>query len=125
MSLSVVFGPLFSATPVKIHALRLSYINPRVPSMGSTIHKNSLSRRFCSRAAADAAGKPIYLELSSINPVVILPGALAERGTEIVDEYDQSADMRVVAKRLWEVALEQEQRLEKVLEQVIDLYSRP
>ena len=31
------------------------------------------------KAAADAAGKPIYLELSSINPVVILPGALEER----------------------------------------------
>jgi 2,5-dioxopentanoate dehydrogenase len=26
------------------------------------------------KAAADRAGKPIYLELSSINPVVILPG---------------------------------------------------
>ncbi len=28
------------------------------------------------KAAADAAGKPIYLELSSVNPVLILPGAL-------------------------------------------------
>ena len=32
------------------------------------------------KSAADAVGKPIYLEMSSINPVVILPGALAERG---------------------------------------------
>ena len=32
------------------------------------------------KAAADAAGKPIYLELSAVNPVVVLPGALAERG---------------------------------------------
>jgi alpha-ketoglutaric semialdehyde dehydrogenase len=31
------------------------------------------------KAAADAAGKPAYLEMSSLNPVVILPGALAER----------------------------------------------
>jgi len=29
------------------------------------------------KAAADAVGKPVYLEMSSLNPVVILPGALA------------------------------------------------
>lgn len=39
------------------------------------------------KAAADAAGKPIYLELSSVNPVVLLPGALAERGAEIATEF--------------------------------------
>lgn len=39
------------------------------------------------KAAADRAGKPIYLELSSINPVVILPGALRERGDKIADEF--------------------------------------
>ena len=38
-------------------------------------------------ALACAAGKPIYLELSSINPVVILPGALGERGEKIADEF--------------------------------------
>ncbi|RIK80459.1 MAG: ketoglutarate semialdehyde dehydrogenase [Planctomycetota bacterium] len=43
------------------------------------------------KRAADAAGKLIYLELSSINPVVILPGALAERGAEIADEFCTSA----------------------------------
>lgn len=42
------------------------------------------------KAAADAAGKPIYLELSSLNPVLILPGALAERGPKIVEEFTQS-----------------------------------
>ena len=31
------------------------------------------------KAASDAVGKPVYLEMSSINPVLILPGALAER----------------------------------------------
>lgn len=45
------------------------------------------------KAAADAAGKPIYLELSSINPVVLLPGALAERSVAIVDEFVTSALM--------------------------------
>lgn len=42
------------------------------------------------KAAADAAGKPIYLELSSLNPVVILPGALVERGEKIVEEFTGS-----------------------------------
>jgi NADP-dependent aldehyde dehydrogenase len=42
------------------------------------------------KAAADAAGKPVYAELSSLNPVVILPGALAERGAKIVEEFTGS-----------------------------------
>lgn len=39
------------------------------------------------KAAADAAGKPMYAELSSVNPVVILPGVLAERGERLVEEF--------------------------------------
>jgi 2,5-dioxopentanoate dehydrogenase len=42
------------------------------------------------KAAADWAGKPVYLELSSINPIVILPGALAERGEAICEELKAS-----------------------------------
>ncbi|MEZ6039363.1 MAG: aldehyde dehydrogenase (NADP(+)) [Planctomycetaceae bacterium] len=45
------------------------------------------------KAAADAAGKPIYLELSSINPVFILSGALAERSDAIADEFAGSCLM--------------------------------
>ncbi len=45
------------------------------------------------KAAADAAGKPIYVELSSINPVLILPGALAERSADLVNEFVTSALM--------------------------------
>jgi len=45
------------------------------------------------KAAADAVGKPIYLELSSLNPIVILPGALAERGEKIVEEFAGSCLM--------------------------------
>ena len=45
------------------------------------------------KAAADSVGKPIYLELSSVNPVVILPGALAERSAEITDEFTGSCLM--------------------------------
>ncbi|WP_442484731.1 aldehyde dehydrogenase family protein [Aeoliella sp. SH292] len=38
------------------------------------------------KAAADAAGKPSYLEMSSVNPVFVLPGAIAERGDELAAE---------------------------------------
>lgn len=42
------------------------------------------------KAAADAVGKPIYAEMSSINPVIILPGALRERGAKIGEELSAS-----------------------------------
>ena len=45
------------------------------------------------KAAADAVGKPFYAELSSLNPVVILPGALTERGEKIVEEFTGSCLM--------------------------------
>ncbi len=37
------------------------------------------------KRAAEDAGKLAYLEMSSVNPVVILPGALAERSAAIAD----------------------------------------
>lgn len=39
------------------------------------------------KEAADSVGKPIYLEMSSVNPVVILPGALRERGEFLATEF--------------------------------------
>jgi NADP-dependent aldehyde dehydrogenase len=45
------------------------------------------------KTAADAAGKPIYLELSSINPVVMLPGAIRERADKIAEEFTTSCLM--------------------------------
>lgn len=45
------------------------------------------------KAAADAAGKPMYLELSSINPVFILSGALKERSAALADEFTGSCLM--------------------------------
>jgi len=42
------------------------------------------------KAAADGAGKPVYLEMSSVNPVVILPGALIERHSNIAEEFTGS-----------------------------------
>jgi 2,5-dioxopentanoate dehydrogenase len=54
---------------------------------GATGYTGSRSAGLTLKAAADQAGKPIYLELSSVNPVVITPAALAERADKIVDEY--------------------------------------
>lgn len=45
------------------------------------------------KSAADAVGNPMYLELSSINPVFILDGALAERSDAIADEFSGSCLM--------------------------------
>lgn len=45
------------------------------------------------KAAADRAGKLIYLEMSSVNPVVILPAALAERTEAIAEEFCTSCLM--------------------------------
>lgn len=45
------------------------------------------------KAAADAAGNPMYLELSSINPVFILEGALNERADAIADDFTGSCLM--------------------------------
>ena len=57
------------------------------PRTGAVAYTGSRSAGLKLKAAADAAGKPIYLELSSVNPVVILPGALAERGDKIAEEF--------------------------------------
>ena len=63
------------------------------PLLGATGYTGSRSAGLELKAAADAAGRPIYLELSSINPVFILPGALRERRDEIAAEYVTSALM--------------------------------
>jgi len=63
------------------------------PRTGATGYTGSRSAGLKLKAAADAAGKPIYLELSAVNPVLILPGALAERGTALVDEFVSSSLM--------------------------------
>ncbi|MCH5375923.1 MAG: aldehyde dehydrogenase (NADP(+)), partial [Planctomycetes bacterium] len=60
---------------------------------GATAYTGSRSAGLKLKAAADAAGKPIYLELSSVNPVVILPGAIEERGDAIAGEFTTSCLM--------------------------------
>lgn len=63
------------------------------PRVGATGYTGSRSAGLALKAAADRAGKPIYLELSSVNPVVITPGALAERADDIVGEFMTSVLM--------------------------------
>lgn len=45
------------------------------------------------KKAADNAGKPIYLELSSVNPVVLLPAVLEEKGAALAEEFTGSCLM--------------------------------
>jgi NADP-dependent aldehyde dehydrogenase len=45
------------------------------------------------KAAADKTGRPFYAELSSVNPVVILPGALEEKFDDIAGQFATSCLM--------------------------------
>jgi 2,5-dioxopentanoate dehydrogenase len=64
------------------------------PRIGATGYTGSREAGMRLKAAADQVGKPIYLELSSINPVLILPGCLEERGAaSLADEFTGSCLM--------------------------------
>jgi NADP-dependent aldehyde dehydrogenase len=56
------------------------------PRLGAAAFTGSRPGGLAMKAAADAAGKPIYLEMSSVNPVFFLPGAVAQRREELVNE---------------------------------------
>lgn len=58
--------------------------DPRIAAVGFT---GSRSGGMKLKEVADRYGKPIYLEMSSINPILVLPGALEERSQEIVQEF--------------------------------------
>ena len=61
--------------------------DPRLGSIGFTGSEGA-GRKI--KAAADAAGTPAYFELSSVNPVAFLPGALRERAEELATEFSGS-----------------------------------
>lgn len=61
--------------------------------MGASGYTGSRSAGLTLKSAADAVGKPIYLELSSINPVYFLPGAVRERSAELVEQFAGSCLM--------------------------------
>lgn len=61
--------------------------------LGATAYTGSRHAGLTLKKAADAAGKPFYAELSSINPVVILPGAIEERLDDIAGQFTTSCLM--------------------------------
>ncbi|MGB2907876.1 MAG: aldehyde dehydrogenase family protein [Candidatus Aminicenantaceae bacterium] len=63
------------------------------PDIGATAFTGSRRAGLQLKRAADTAGKPIYLEMSGINPVILLPGALNERGSEIAAELGTSCTL--------------------------------
>ena len=63
------------------------------PKVGATGYTGSRAAGLALKRAADLAGKPIYLELSSVNPVVVLPGALRERSDALAAEFTTSCLM--------------------------------
>ena len=65
------------------------------PRIGATGFTGSRNAGLALKAAADKAGKPIYLELSSLNPIVVLDGALEKRGPEVAKELAESCLMGV------------------------------
>ncbi len=67
----------------------------RDPRVGAVAYTGSRAAGLALKAAADEVGTPIYLELSSVNPVVLLPGAIDSRGGEILDELVGSCLMGV------------------------------
>ncbi|CAM3782201.1 Alpha-ketoglutaric semialdehyde dehydrogenase [Pseudomonas reidholzensis] len=63
--------------------------HPAIQAVGFT---GSLKggRALCDMAAARAQPIPVFAEMSSINPVIVLPGALAQRGEAIAGELAAS-----------------------------------
>ncbi len=63
------------------------------PLVGATGFTGGRQSGLKLKEAADKAGKPIYLEMSSVNPVFILPGALKERLQDITTELYGSCSL--------------------------------
>ena len=64
--------------------------DPRLAAIGYT---GSRSAGLQLKSVADRVGKPFYAELSSVNPVVFLPGSLRERLDKLIEEYVTSGLM--------------------------------
>jgi 2,5-dioxopentanoate dehydrogenase len=62
-------------------------VDSRIAAVGFT---GSRAAGLSIKAAADASGTPSFLEMSSVNPVFVLPSALAERGAQIGGEWAAS-----------------------------------
>jgi NADP-dependent aldehyde dehydrogenase len=60
------------------------------PRVGAVAFTGSRAAGLNLKSAAEGAGKPIYLEMSSINPVIFLPGAMAEEEERLARELADS-----------------------------------
>ena len=60
------------------------------PAIGASGYTGARKTGLVLKDAADKAGKPIYLELSSINPIFVLPGVLREKLDELATEFTGS-----------------------------------
>ena len=63
------------------------------PDVAAVAFTGSRQAGLALKQAADAAGNPIYLEMSSVNPVFMLAGALAERGETLAAEFTGSCTL--------------------------------
>jgi len=63
------------------------------PRTGATGYTGARKAGLKLKKAADNAGKPIYLELSSVNPVILLPAVLEEKGAALAEEFTGSCLM--------------------------------
>jgi alpha-ketoglutaric semialdehyde dehydrogenase len=61
--------------------------NPSISAVGFT---GSRRAGLALKQAADETGKPIYLELSSINPMFLMDQAVRQRGLDIADQIAES-----------------------------------
>jgi NADP-dependent aldehyde dehydrogenase len=64
--------------------------DPRLAAIGYT---GSRKAGLQLKSVADKVGKPFYAELSSVNPIVYLPGAMTERVDKLIEEYVASGLM--------------------------------
>ena len=58
--------------------------DPRLAAIGYTGSRNAGLQL---KSVADKVGKPFYAELSSVNPIVYMPGAMKERVEKLIEEY--------------------------------------
>lgn len=83
------------ATVQLLHALpnELGLALVADPRVGASAFTGSRRAGLALKAAAERAGKPIYLEMSAVNPLFVLPGALSERGAAIAAELAGSCTL--------------------------------
>ena len=63
------------------------------PAVASVAFTGSRAAGMSLKETADRLGKPAFLEMSSINPVAVLPAAVASRGGEIAEQFVASCTM--------------------------------